>query len=96
MQRVGCDVRLMTMKVLMAPQASKNGAAPLLWLPTRISAGPLPGISPAIASHNKERPAMAHTTRVSGLADSGTPASAVKITPAHQSGAPVPTTHGRQ
>lgn len=35
---------------------------------------------------------MAERTRTSGLSDSGTPATAVKITPATQSRVPVPTT----
>lgn len=75
----------------------KNGATPLLRLDTGIAAGSLPGTTPAIASHTQGKASdMGQSTRTSGSAHSGTPASAVTITPVLHSGSAVPTAYGLQ
>jgi hypothetical protein len=78
-----------------ADGASKaNGAAPLPRLVTGIVTGPLPGATPAIANRATENEVsdMHESTRTSGKPDSGTQASAPKITPAASSETTVTTT----
>lgn len=86
-------MRQTTTQVPTATQTA-NGAAPLPRLVTGIVTGPLPGFTPAAANpaNDKEASDMNESTRTTGLSDSGTQATAVKITPASQSGDPVTTT----
>jgi hypothetical protein len=90
---VGWGLRQTHTQMLTATQTA-NGAAPLPRLVTGIVAGPLPEwkLRPPPTKVNEKVDDMDENTRASGRTDSGTPATAVKITPAGASGDPVATT----